>query len=168
MELSTRFLLILWLLLLEISNCYQANMYLFIRAVVVIAWPPRRLAVGQFWAIIIHTYLVCVIVQCVESKLKSQLVTLRQQIRPEQVLTHIIENERQSQKKMSASDRKRDKSESEMDIFTSGMIPVIAKTKREIGHRCVFCFEFIILLICLNAAANESNVFNYVIFYSYQ
>lgn len=33
--------------------------------------------------------------------------------------------------------RKRDKSESDMDIFTSGMLSNIAGHKRELGHRCV-------------------------------
>lgn len=36
-----------------------------------------------------------------------------------------------------ACDRKRDKSESDMDIFTSGHLPSVAGFKREIGHRCV-------------------------------
>lgn len=33
--------------------------------------------------------------------------------------------------------RNREKSESEMDIFTSGMLPNVAGFKREIDHRCV-------------------------------
>lgn len=36
-----------------------------------------------------------------------------------------------------ASGRNREKSESEMDIFTSGLLPNVAGFKREIDHRCV-------------------------------
>lgn len=38
---------------------------------------------------------------------------------------------------VNACGRHRDKSESEMDIFTSGVLPNVAGFKREIGHRCV-------------------------------
>lgn len=46
-----------------------------------------------------------------------------------------------------ACGRNREKSESEMDIFTSGMLPNVAGFKREIGHRCVSPAYFINVII---------------------